>query len=386
MLQRGNECKNSVLSTPRSRQQIIVFSCFSVECGDSTPHGFHLFYPFSDSLLSLEPCFIMNEILETSIAFWRSAALFTALRLDLFEKLGERFYHPVKIADMTNTGYEFIIRLLRALTAMKLLEQNEKGYRCSKKSLESLIPGRQSSLSHFCRVMGEDFQRGIWIKPEQLASGGTISFPPPVKETAGYTTLFTMAMHNLALQGEASALVDSLTVPESGVLLDLGCGSGAYSAALLKRYLGWKAVLVDKPDVLNTTRRIVAEHELSERVELRPGDFFNLEFESDFDLALLSDVMYMGVEKCRALISLTRRALKEGGQIAIRGYFIDSQNPVLFAALFDINLMVNNPGYSNPLISNVQHWVKDAGFSQIASKRLTELSHLITARRGKFKD
>lgn len=319
----------------------------------------------------------MNEILRTSIAYWESAVLFSALRLSLFEKLGENPSTPEEIARICNSETDPVSRILRALAAMKLLVRENDRYYCTPETIDSLIPGRDKNLTHFCRIMGEDFAHGLWL---DLTKSGQRFDPIPqiVNESPVSHEVFTMGMQNLAQLGEAEALVSHTDLSEAKNLLDLGCGSGAYSIALCRKNPHLQGVVVDLPEVTAVTRKIIDENELDERIRVISKNWEEVDYSEEFDAVLLSDVLYRSAESCKKLIETVFAALQPGGQIIIRGYFLDDTDDRLFPALFDINLSRNSSGQKNPEIDEVKGWLEEAGFEVTSAGHLTEMSSLIT--------
>lgn len=304
--------------------------------------------------------------------------MFEAFKINLFEKLGENVMDCNRIADLTGTDTHHLKRILRALAAMGILTRNQDLYSCEPGFLEFVIPGREKNLSHFARLMGEDFASGIWTK-----IGGqenTQKLPLQVTdESPGRTGLFTMAMQNLSLIGEAEALNNQLNLTGRQKLLDIGGGSGSYSIALCKRHPGLTALVVDLPDVIPITRKIIVENEIDDRIGVLASDWSQVSFKKEFDVVLLSDVLYNSEEESRKLIALSKDSIEDGGMIAIRGYFLDDTDTRLFPALFDINLMMHNPENRNPSIEEVVNWLEAEGFIDIQSEPITEMSYLITA-------
>ena len=318
----------------------------------------------------------MNEILRTSIAYWESAVLFSALRLNLFERLGENPSTADEIAIKCGTEADPVRRLLRALAAMKMLKRDEDRYFCTGETMESLIPGRDRNLTHFCRIMGEDFTHGLWLDLTKSGQRFDLS-PQVVNESPVSREVFTMGMQNLAQLGEAEALVKNINLSEAKNLLDLGCGSGAYSIALCRKNPFLQAVAVDLPEVTVTTRKIINENELDERIQVVSSNWAEVDYSEEFDAALLSDVLYRSAESCLELIQTGFRALRPGGIIIIRGYFLDGTDDRLFPALFNINLSRSSSGQKNPEIDEVKGWLEEAGFEVKSAGHLTELSSLV---------
>lgn len=323
----------------------------------------------------------MNSIFETSIAYWRSSVLFEALKINLFEKLGENSLTAEEIAQICRTDLRFVKRLLRALAAMKLIRRENNTYTCTEDALDGLIPGRSRNMSHFARAMGEDFSSGIWVDiPEKLEKGSFSSYSLVEERQMNPQTL-AMVTQNIALQGEAIALKENLDLSETSSLLDIGGGSGVYSIALCKSNPLLQAVIIDIPEVAALTKKIVAEYELDDRIQVVGMDWNDCKYENEFDCVLLSDVLYFQSEECKKLINLAFRTLKPGGLLVVRGYFLDESDERIFPALFDINLLVHNTANMNPSVDEVVSWIDECGFEECDSKPLTELSYLITGKK-----
>ena len=325
--------------------------------------------------------FMTEDIFNTSIAFWRSAALFCVLKLNLFEILMKGAMTANQIAEICSTDEGATARILRAMLAMGWVEKVEGGYRCPQPVIERTIPGGSKDLSPFCRLMGEDFSSGMWAGlPDTVRRDATHPMPI-IDEKPASPELFTMAMHSLSLQGEASALCQSFNLNGARRLADFGGGSGAYSIALCRFHSDLCAVVVEKPEVAEITRKVIADNGLSGRIEVVPSDWNDVDFKGVFDAALLSDVLYSSEGECRNLVRIARQSLKRDGRLAVRGYFLDDDDSRTFPALFDINLLVHSPAQRTYDAAEVKNWLWEQGFADVYAAPLTEISYLLTARK-----
>ena len=117
---------------------------------------------------------------------------------------------------------------------------------------------------------------------------------------------------------------DCITLPEGGVGLDVGCGSGALIVACAKRNLRGKMLGVDRWgreyasfSLLLCERNAAAEG--AANVEFRRGDAAKLDFPDESFDAVTSNYVYhniVGKDK-QALLLETLRVLKKGGVFAI---------------------------------------------------------------------
>lgn len=191
---------------------------------------------------------------------------------------------------------------------------------------------------------------------------------------------FTMAMHTLALLGEAAALAEAVDLSGRRDLIDIGCGSGIYSVELCRRNPDLRATLLDEVRVLEVAEEIVAASGLSERIETRPGDMLRDSYGEHRDAVLMSDVLYVESYGSKSMLQAAHRALGPGGVLVIRGYFSDpggNQNP--FGALFDLARLFWGEERETMPLPRVLDWLAEAGFTAIRSFPLTERSTCILA-------
>lgn len=117
----------------------------------------------------------------------------------------------------------------------------------------------------------------------------------------------------------------SITLPEGGVGLDVGCGSGALTIACAKRNPQGRMVGVDRWGVEYTSysRKLCERNAQAEGVDnitFQKGDARHLDFPDETFDAVTSNYVYhniTGADK-QALLRETLRVLKKGGIFAIQ--------------------------------------------------------------------
>jgi SAM-dependent methyltransferase len=115
-------------------------------------------------------------------------------------------------------------------------------------------------------VAREKFTRGERNR-EVGGEPAVMDEPQGVKEYDEFGTAGEVGIHQF------SALAISRLLPEGGVLLDLGCGSGRLLARLARGRPDARIIGLDLSDpMLETGRQVLEQEGLADRVELRRGD------------------------------------------------------------------------------------------------------------------
>lgn len=119
-----------------------------------------------------------------------------------------------------------------------------------------------------------------------------------------------------------------ITLPEGGVGLDVGCGSGALIIACAKRNPGGRMVGIDRwgKEYASFSQLLCAQNAEAEgvkNVEFKKGDANKLDFPDESFDAVTSNYVYhnIPVKDRQVLLRETLRCLKKGGSFAIHDIF-----------------------------------------------------------------
>ncbi|NMD37368.1 MAG: class I SAM-dependent methyltransferase, partial [Christensenellaceae bacterium] len=121
---------------------------------------------------------------------------------------------------------------------------------------------------------------------------------------------------------------DYVKVPKNGLILDVGCGSGALTIAVAKKNPTAKVIGIDRWGIEYASYNKIlckknAKAEGVSNVEFREGDAIKLDFcDESFD-AVTSNYVYHNIKgmKREKLLLETLRLLKKGGIFAIHDIF-----------------------------------------------------------------
>jgi 2-polyprenyl-3-methyl-5-hydroxy-6-metoxy-1,4-benzoquinol methylase len=106
-------------------------------------------------------------------------------------------------------------------------------------------------------------------------------------------------------------------------LLDVGGGSGIYSATMVAAHSDLSATVLEQSPVDVIVQKEIAKHGLSERVQVASGDMFKVAW-PETDIVLLSNVLHdWDVPEMRALLVKAAETLPVGGLLIIHDAFIN---------------------------------------------------------------
>lgn len=102
-------------------------------------------------------------------------------------------------------------------------------------------------------------------------------------------------------------------------ILDVGCGSGVWSLAIARNYPGARVSGLDFPKVLETFLDRAQKLHLGERIDLLPGDMFDIELAPEqFDLIVIANVLRLEPPlRAEQLVARVVPALRPGGQLIV---------------------------------------------------------------------
>lgn len=147
---------------------------------------------------------------------------------------------------------------------------------------------------------------------------------------------------SLAGRGKNVAPLLAQRVPLEGarLLVDVGGGSGIYSAALLRKNPQLRAIVWDRAEVLKVAEEFAREYGVADRLECRPGDMFADPFPAGADVILLSNILHdWDLPECGQLVSRCAAALPPGGRLLIHDVFLnDAHDGPLAIALYSAAL------------------------------------------------
>ena len=119
-------------------------------------------------------------------------------------------------------------------------------------------------------------------------------------------------------------------------------------------------------------------------VNVSASQLLEADFGGNYNVATLGHILHSeGVERSRALLAKTFKALAPGGTIAIAEFLVnrDRSGPAN-ALLFAVNMLVNTENGSTYSFEEISSWLGEAGFTNARSLDAPGPSPLILATKA----
>lgn len=305
----------------------------------------------------------MNSLNEMARGFMTSRLLLTALELDVF-RLVDQGRTAARVAGEIGADPRATEMLLDALAAVGLLHKREGVFANTELTMSSLgAPGPDNvrvALLH----LANQWRR--WSTLTECVRKGT-SVTAKKERTRESLEAFIAAMHTRAVK-RADRIVELVGAKGMSRILDVGGGSGAYSAAFARANPELAAEILDLPAVVHITRRYIEESGFADRISVRPGDLMTDPLGSGFDCVLLFAICHMlSEDENRDLFRRCRKALGEGGRLVISDYVLgpDRTSPAV-GAIFALNMLVSTRAGRSYSELEYKKWLRDAGFGEVS--------------------
>jgi hypothetical protein len=309
-----------------------------------------------------------SVILDTVYGFRQSRVVLTAFELGIFTQLGSQSKTAPEIAAVLQTNDRATDRLLDALCAMGYLRKKNNRFSNTTLSARFLVKGKPDYLAG---LMHSSHLWKTWSTLTDAVRAGTsvASHAPGNNGGISWVEAFIAAMHMRAYK-TAPAVVKLLDLKGVRHVLDLGGGSGAYTMAFVRAKKDIRAVIFDLPTVTPLTRRYVGAGMLSERIQTVDGDYTVDSIGHGYDLVFLSAIIHSNsIDTNRMLMRKAFDALNPNGQLVIQDHIMtEDRTGPLAGALFTLNMLVGTKSGDTFTSSEIEQWMKEAGFKKILRK------------------
>lgn len=305
-------------------------------------------------------------LMQLAFAFTQTKILHSAVELDLFTLLDEGVNTAAEIAQAAKANERGVRMLLNALTGLKVIDKSGERYTLTDAARTFLSKKSPAYMGDWVLHM-EQLNEPWDHLTEIVRTGKPARNVTSEKHGAEFFSKFVGSLYVMGKPG-ADAAARSIVENRRGLkVLDIGAGSGVWGIAFAQCDPEARVTVADFPQVIEVTKRFVADNGLTNRFDYLPGDFRESDFgEAKFDVATLGHIVHSeGERQSKQLFRKIRRALKPGGRLVIGEFLADDERKEdVFALLFAINMLVNTEEGDTFSASEIQQWLREAGFAE----------------------
>ena len=255
---------------------------------------------------------------------------------------------------------------------MELLQRNGDRYNNSPVVSKTLVEGAPGYVGNWIRLMSQWFRP--WGKLEEAVKSGEHIEDPALHlgENEEYTADFIRGMHDYA-NYRGTDVLQHLNLDGCDQLIDVGGGPGTYSIMFAQQNPDLTCTVFDLPDVLKIAGQYVDEAGLVGRVKLQPGNYFDDEFGSGYDVVFLSDMLHQeDAETGIMILDKAFRALKSGGRVVVQAMFLnDDDSGPEWPALHNLLMLLIYRGGKAYSVAETVPWLEGAGFADVQHVKMS---------------
>ncbi|WP_226961827.1 MULTISPECIES: class I SAM-dependent methyltransferase [Streptomyces] len=315
--------------------------------------------------------------------YWATGILGAAATHGLFTHLDAGAGTADELAARAGISERGAQTLLDGLVSLGLVELGEGGYRNSPEAATFLVRGRPADLSSFARLKLAHMGAMVDL-PEVVRVGGPVA--DAATEVAD-NPHWAEVVPAIAAQSVPVAEIAAEKLGLAGAgpisILDVGGGSGIYSAIWLGLNPEARATQLDWAPINEIARRLVAERGVADRFTCVDGDLHTTDFgEAAHDVAVFSHIAHQeGPEENIAILTRLRAALRPGGTLVICDYVVDDDRggppfPLIFAS----EMLLKSKRGGTWRRADYHAWLVKAGFSDITFQPTPSPATLVFAR------
>lgn len=325
----------------------------------------------------------VGRILQIATGVWATAILGAAASHSLFTHLENGEGTADKLAKRAGISERGAQSLLDGLVGIGLVELRDGTYRNTAEASAFLIEGRPAYLGGLAKVFLADV--GNWSAlPEVVRTGVPVMAETHDVANSSSWEELVPAIAPLAAP-VAMIAADALRLADTGEIsiLDVGGGSGIYSAIWLGINPAARSTQLDWRLSNAIARRLVADYGVADRFACIDGDLHVTDFgTAAYDVGVYSQIAHQeGPDDNVAILAKFRRALKPGGTLVISDFIVeDDRSGPFFPLIFASAMLLQSKQGNAWRRADYRSWLAKAGFETVSFQATPTPATLIFAR------
>jgi 3-hydroxy-5-methyl-1-naphthoate 3-O-methyltransferase len=324
-----------------------------------------------------------DRLMQLAWSFAPALIIEAAVQQGVFERLNQGPRSAAELATETGASVRGVTAILNVLVGLELLGRDGNRYVLTAESAAFLVPSRAGYHGMFFEHISDQLLPR-WLQLNEIVrTGRPTSHVNQEEEGAQFFAALVEALFPISFSA-ATALGEHLGISATAApmsVLDIGAGSGVWGIALAQQSPLVRIHAVDWPRVLDVTKKVVAQHGLSDRLTAAPGEFFEADFGSGHQIATLGHILHSeGRDRSLRLLKKVWSALAPGGTIAIQEFVPNEERTgPLHTLIFAVNMLVNTDEGDTFTFAEMSAWLKKAGYVNPRLLDVPSVSPLILA-------
>lgn len=324
-----------------------------------------------------------DRIMQLINGYWATGILGVAASHSLFTHLQAGSGTVGKLAERTGISLRGAQTLLDGLVGLGLVEVRDGSYRNTAEAAAFLVEGQPGCLSSMAKLKLTHMGSLAALPDAVLVGGPTADAAAEVADNPRWEEI----VQAIATQSVPVAKIaaETLRLAEAGEIsiLDIGGGSGIYSAIWLELNPLARSTQLDWAPINSIARRRLAERGVADRFGCIEGDFHTTDFgTAGYDVAVYSHIAHQeSAEDNIAVFAKIRDALRPGGTLVICDYVVDDdRSGPPFALMFASEMLLKSRQGGTWRQADYETWLTKAGFTDISFQPTSSPASLVYAR------
>lgn len=324
-----------------------------------------------------------ERIMQIATGNWASSILAASAIHSLFDHLEDGAGLTEQVAKAAGLSQRGTQALLDGLVGLGLVELRDGVYLNSPEASAFLIEGKPAYLGGFAKVLFADMARRADL-PEVARTGLPVAPDTADMAENPFWEELVPAIAPLSVPS-ALAAAEQLGVAQAGPIsiLDVGGGSGIYSAIWLTMNPQARSTQIDWANVNRIAERFTAERGVGERFHTVDGDFHTCDFgTAEHDIGVYSHLAHQESPADNvAVFRKFRAALKPGGTLVVNDFVVENdRSGPPFPLIFHTTMLLQTANGATWTRDDYRSWLTDAGFTDVSFQATASPATLVYAR------
>jgi predicted nicotinamide N-methyase len=323
-------------------------------------------------------------VFDTLFAYQRSAALKSAIDLDVFTGIDEGAATPAALAKRTGASERGIRILCDYLSTLGLLEKTGGSYQLTADSAVFLSKRSPAYLGTTARfLLRPELKQNFENLTEAVRGGGVpASGDNNVSEENPIWIEFARSMGPLMVPA-ANAIADLVAGSGPLKVLDIAAGHGLFGITIAQKNPKAEIVAVDWAPVLAVAREHAAAAHVQDRYRTLAGDAFRTDFGTGYDVALVTNFLHhFDQPTCTNFLRKVHAALKPAGRVVVLEFVPnpDRVSPPI-PARFSLTMLAGTTSGDAYTFGELTEQLQGAGFGNVSRHALPTPQTILVAHK-----